>query len=352
MRSRLLFRTIPILAALVTSVAQAITLGQVDDFQDGTLQSWGGGASLNNRPDGGPQGSGDRYLEVESFGGTGPGSRMATFNTNQWSGDYLTAGVKAVEVHMKNFSNSPLHMRAVIFGPAGSRWTSKNEYTHIVPANSGWVRLTFFLTEDSLMRVLGTEDYVTCMSNMTQLMFRHDSVGSAFGTPIAAVLGIDNVTAATTASPSAFTILTGVFVSGNLQSLRQQDDDRLVVREAPPLALGLPSVDIRVDGVSPISAASSMTLRVITSTTAVPAAAVTQVVQMFNFSSSVYETVDTRAATSGDNVIVIRPTGDPSRFIQSGTNLVRMRVRWFDPGTLFAFGWRGQINQVVWVAVP
>lgn len=352
MRLALRFRATVFVFSVVAVGGHAITLGQVDDFQDGTLQGWSGGTSLTNRPNGGPNGAGDRYLEVESFGGSGPGSNMATFNTNQWSGNYIAANVKAVQVHMKNFSNTPLHMRVVVFGQGGSRWTSKNEYTHIIPANSDWVRLTFFLTEDSLMRVLGSEDYATVMSNNRQLMFRHDPVGSSGGSPIAAVLGIDNITASTTISPSAFSVLTGVLSSGNLQSLQFQDEDRLIVRESPPLALGLPSVDVRVDGVSPISSASSMMLRVVLSTTAVPATAVNQVVQMFNFQANVFETVDTRAATGGDNVIYIRPTGDPSRFIQSGTNLVRMRVRWFDPGTLFAFGWRGRINQVVWATAP
>lgn len=43
-----------ILAVLAASPALAITLGQVDDFQDGTTEGWSGGASPTNVATGGP----------------------------------------------------------------------------------------------------------------------------------------------------------------------------------------------------------------------------------------------------------------------------------------------------------
>ncbi len=340
-------------ASLVAALASAVTLGQVDDFQDGTLMFWGGGAALTNVANGGPNGAGDRFLQIQSNGGSGPGSRLATLNTNQWSGDYIAAGVQAVEMHLNNFSAQDLHMRIVVFGPGlATQWTSAQAV--VLPAGSGWRRVTFLLTQSALTRVSGTDSYTTCLSNASQLMIRHNVNASSGGDPIAATMGMDNVTAVVgpTLLPNVFQILTGVPQSGNVQSLWFQDTDRLVVREAPPIALGLPSVDIRIDGTSLLTTVSGMSLRVVTSTSAVPAAATTQVVQMRNFSASIWETVDTRAGTGSDNAIVITPTGDPNRFIQSGTRLVQVRIRWFDPGTLFTFGWVGRINQVNWLTTP
>ena len=48
----------------------AVTLGQVDDFQDGSIQNWRGGMSGNvvttNLPDTGPMTVGDHALNVET----------------------------------------------------------------------------------------------------------------------------------------------------------------------------------------------------------------------------------------------------------------------------------------------
>jgi hypothetical protein len=336
-------------AAALCSSAQAITLGQVDDFQDGTLQAWDGGPWMNNIPNGGPNGAGDRYLEVESRGGSGPGSRLATYNTLQWSGNYTAAGVKTVEMHLKNMSSQSIHMRAVIFGPGqATQWTSSTAV--IIPANSDWVRVSFILSPSTMVRVAGSDSFATCMADVTRFMIRHNVNASSGGDPFVGFMGVDNVTAVAgpTVFPNALLMLTGFVQSGNIDSLRFQDNDRLIMREAPPVALGAPSIDVRIDGTSPVATIATMRLRVVTSTSGAPASAVTQVIQMFNYSTNVFETVDTRQGTASDNVILINPTGDPNRFIEPGTRRVRIRVRWFDPGTLFSFGWVGRINQVNW----
>lgn len=150
--------------------------------------------------------------------------------------------------------------------------------------------------------------------------------------------------------PTSFTVNTGVLQSGNNNSLAFSDNDYLRVREAPPLALGLPSVRVTMEGASPLQNPSRLTARVEVATSAVPAGNVTFRAEMFNMVSSTWELVDSRAATSSDNLIVITPTGDPSRFVQSGTGTVRIRLSWFDPGTLFSFGWNSRIDMVIWEA--
>ena len=76
---------------IFSSPVVAISLGQVDDFQDGTTQGWQGTPPINVS-DSGPEGPGDRALLVSSSGGGGPGSRLITYNRSQWKGDWIASG--------------------------------------------------------------------------------------------------------------------------------------------------------------------------------------------------------------------------------------------------------------------
>lgn len=147
--------------------------------------------------------------------------------------------------------------------------------------------------------------------------------------------------------PSAFSVTTGVHTGGNLQSLFAIDNDRLIIRESPPLALGLPSIAVNIDGVSPTANPTAMTIRVVMNTSAVPAGA-TQFRVLGVRGDNTTEILATAAGTTADQTFTITPTGDLSRFVQTGTNRLRIRLQIFDPGTLFAFGWSGRINFVSW----
>ena len=102
----------------------AIELNQWDNFQDGTLQGWLTGGPNPNSPevitDGGPEGTGDAYLLLTSTGSSFAGGRLAVFNNDQWTGDYTTAGVSFISMHMNNFSTSDLNsiLKSIEFKPA------------------------------------------------------------------------------------------------------------------------------------------------------------------------------------------------------------------------------------------
>lgn len=150
--------------------------------------------------------------------------------------------------------------------------------------------------------------------------------------------------------PTTFTVMTGVHFGGGLPELRYSDDQYLRVREAPPLALGLPSVQVRFASSLPSFALTELRLRVEASVSAVPANGVLQRVEMFNYVFNTWEIVAQRAATSSDVVVEVVPSGDPNRFVQTVTGKVEARVSFFDPGTLFAFGWHTSVDQVIWIA--
>lgn len=186
---------------LLSIPARAIVLGQLDDFQSGTLQGWAGGSSPTNQPSGGPsedQIPGDRYLQLSSGGGN-----LGIFNESQWAGDYATAGVTRVNIDLYNFGPDPVSLRLMVTTSTTSgcpspctAWTSTT--ATVLPAGGPWVKVEFSLAESNLTRVAGANSYASSIAGVAKLHLRHDDGDpSPPGTPSAvnAVLGMDNVVA-------------------------------------------------------------------------------------------------------------------------------------------------------------
>lgn len=184
--------------AVVAAPSLAITAGQVDDFQDSTTQSWGGGDQLTT-PTGGPLGAGDIFLHLESFGGGSTGSKLATTNSFQWSGDYTAAGVTQLGVDILNPNTSPvatpLNIRLVLFGTLGSRWSST--VGTLIPADNQWHHAVFSLASADMTLVLGSQTFPQVISNVVTLQIRYDqgAAPSSGGTTFAGTMGLDNITA-------------------------------------------------------------------------------------------------------------------------------------------------------------
>lgn len=180
--------------------AGAVVVGQVDDFEDGTVQGWAGGSTLVNQPSGGPGGSGDNFLDVDSNA-----FFLGTFNQAQWSGDYAAAGVASVRLAANNGGPDPVSLRLMVFsggcGPVMvdcTAWTST--LAAELPEGSGWQTLEFSLSASDLTRVAGTDSLAGTLANVQRILLRHDPgaaspPGAGSGVVVDAVLGIDAVTA-------------------------------------------------------------------------------------------------------------------------------------------------------------
>ncbi len=182
---------------IVSVTAYAITCGQVDDFEDGTTMGWmEGPLSPNpptNSPNGGPSGVGDNYLHNISSGGFGAGSRMVMFNTVQWRGDYLAAGVTRIEADMANFGATALAMRIAFEGNA-TRYGSSTAVA--LPADGVWHRVVFSLTTADLSLISGVAPLTDVLANLQTLRILSAAGGPSWrGDVIAATLGVDNITA-------------------------------------------------------------------------------------------------------------------------------------------------------------
>ena len=185
----------------------ALTLGQIDDFQDGTPQNWGTGAGpATNIPSGGPGGSSDKYLQFTSSGGGGSDSRMVVFNSSQWQGNYNGAGITGIAMDLDNFSSQPLSIRLALFEGRTAGFVTTTPVS--LGANSGWQHATFTLTSANFTAIGSAGDFNTLLSNFTgQLRILDSGSPSLQGDSINATLGIDNVQAIP--EPSAF-LMVGV----------------------------------------------------------------------------------------------------------------------------------------------
>ncbi len=173
-------------------VARAIVIAQVDNFQDGTLMNWSGGSSPTNISTGGPAGTGDRYLRINSAGGS-----LGTFNASQWSGDYSAAGVTGVSAALRNQGVTALQVRIMLVSSAGGNFTSTTAIS--LPADNLWHPATFLLNAANLTDVSGGGgDLSTTLANVERILIRHQSgtpLGAGSSTPVTGTLGLDNITA-------------------------------------------------------------------------------------------------------------------------------------------------------------
>lgn len=187
----------------LSSPAHAVTVGLVDNFEDGTTEGWvvgltGGAphpAPPQNMATGGPDGVDDSFGLLSAFGGAGPGSRLTAINTSQWAGDYLAAGVAGITMDVRNLGSSDLLLRLFLENPIVGPPTDAAFSTDavFVPAGSGWMTISFAINAAALTVQMGSLDDL--LMNVTALRIFH-SEGDGFpGEPIVANLGIDNITA-------------------------------------------------------------------------------------------------------------------------------------------------------------
>ena len=154
--------SLPLLTLTVTligiaSPALAITLGQIDDFQDGGLANWEvrlpGNTFFTNVPDAGPLGVGDSVLDVDNT------NRFIFYNESQWTGDFTAAGVTKISMDVRHQNDFPLQLRLGIskdqFDGGGVGDTYVTDYSIAVPNDGQWRRITFDVTADDFVPSAG-----------------------------------------------------------------------------------------------------------------------------------------------------------------------------------------------------
>lgn len=152
---RFAFPLVAVAATLVgvASPSRAITLGQIDDFQDGGIANWevrqATEVLFTNIPDAGPLGAGDHVLETDC------GNRFVFYNETQWTGNYTAAGVTKISMDVRHENAFPLELRLGIakgdFDGGGIGDTYVTDYSIAIPNDGQWRRITFDVTADDFV---------------------------------------------------------------------------------------------------------------------------------------------------------------------------------------------------------
>jgi hypothetical protein len=184
--------------------AGAVSLGQVDTFEDATTQGWvvnllGTGshpAPPANVPSDGPAGADDNYLLLTSVGGAEvAGNRLTVINATQWAGDYSAAGVTGIAMDLRNLGSTDLFLRLLLEDPTTGPPTNSAVSTDAIflPAGGAWTHVLFEVTAADLTAVLGSVG--AALADATLLRIFHNPTAGFPGPSIVASLGVDNVRA-------------------------------------------------------------------------------------------------------------------------------------------------------------
>lgn len=196
-----------LLCVIYLPAVGAVSVGMVDDFQDGSTMNWTAGGFNPTGPafppnppanvaNGGPTGAGDNYLIVTGEGGAGPGSKLTTFNLAQWGGDYPAAGITHITLQVNNFSVNPLNLRLELLDSTfGNRAVST--VSADVPALSGWIQVSFGVEFGDLTAVAGFGMVAATLADVLVLRIMHNpnALDASSAPSFAGQVGFDNISA-------------------------------------------------------------------------------------------------------------------------------------------------------------
>jgi hypothetical protein len=190
----------------LTYAQTRVTAGQIDDFEDDTVQGWIDGSATTpvNISSDGPAGGADSYLEDYATGFTGSGGRLIIFNESQWTGDFASEGIIAIRFNVRALTND-IDVRVAITGDGG-KFSSSTFVT--VTAGAGWTTVTIPIGASDLTSVgdgsgsLGAPgfDVNGTLGDVTHFRILSNPVASFIGEFINAEMHLDNIEALTTLS--------------------------------------------------------------------------------------------------------------------------------------------------------
>jgi hypothetical protein len=203
-----------VLGLTLSTPASAVSLLQHDNFQGGTTMNWAG-ATTSSAPSQGPGGAGDTALFVSSA------NRIVTFNTMQWAGNYVTAGVKrlVMDIRQANAHLSTMQMRIAIsngaFGPSGDGDTYVTSSSVAVPNDGAWHRIAFDVrAADFSPTSLNTNpspSAAAALASVTHLRLIHNPAANDFrGAQVNADFYLDNIRGVPEPSSGALAALAGL----------------------------------------------------------------------------------------------------------------------------------------------
>ena len=141
-------------------------------------------------------------------------------------------------------------------------------------------------------------------------------------------VGIDNISFSTIPDqivPNSVVITRGLHVAGGVAELHKSDNVDLSISRSNFDVQSRTEFEIKA--VSPFASPTSFEIRLEGAVFA--RSPVNQTIELFDYDTATWEVVDARAAMRlSDSIAEIVVQGDPSRFIEPGTNCIEARIRY------------------------
>jgi hypothetical protein len=147
--------------------------------------------------------------------------------------------------------------------------------------------------------------------------------------------------------PISYTVFQGRNPTGSFFDLWYSDDNYVQVLPTLFGTVTVPPLQVIFDSVAVTSNAQSLKFR---AEVASLSGASTQRIQLWNYSTGQYDTVDTRTAGPTDTMTEVLISSNPSRYIDPTTRAVRTRMQ-FIPGAARTATWRVRFDRTVWLVV-
>jgi probable HAF family extracellular repeat protein len=146
-----------------------------------------------------------------------------------------------------------------------------------------------------------------------------------------------------TVNPSSFSLFRGMLVGGNLTSLTQSDNNRMVIQPGVVFSSQEAPVQLIVNGTSTSLAPTRLELTVEGHCTS---ASVTQSVALWNYDTQVYETLASQPASTTDSELMIIGILK-HQFIGPNSEL-RARISFKAHAPTFAYPWQARVDRIKW----
>jgi hypothetical protein len=146
-----------------------------------------------------------------------------------------------------------------------------------------------------------------------------------------------------TSAISAINVSPGVVVSGDLQSVQNSENNRLVLQPGITFLTSQPPIVVYAEGTAVIQDPFRIGLSVESQSSAVNTI---QSVEFFDFESQTYVPRNTDRLLMTDDLYRSDQVRNVSRFVEEGTGKMRARVSFRARGPLFLYPWQVRIDRI------
>lgn len=149
----------------------------------------------------------------------------------------------------------------------------------------------------------------------------------------------------------SFTTSSGSLVSGTAPNLSLSDNQPVVLGEDLSTDNANDARSITVNGISPITSPTVLSLRVESRTEGISTGRMS--IELYDYSNSAWVVVlNNQAVGTTDAVVSAAGGGTLSRFVQAGTRAVRARVTWWNSSFGADVAWTARPDQIRWLVHP